>query len=61
MIGLAHGLDLTVIPEGVETAKQLQRLHKMGCDVAQGFYFSRPLATDAVGALLCRNLLEQTP
>ena len=55
MIGLAHGLGLTVIPEGVETANQLQRLHEMGCDVAQGFYFSRPLPTDAVGAWLCRN------
>jgi len=57
VIGLAHGLGLTAIPEGVETAEQLQRLHEMGCDMAQGFYFSKPLPTEAVDALLHRNLL----
>jgi diguanylate cyclase (GGDEF)-like protein len=57
MIGLAHGLGLIVVPEGVETVEQLQRLHEMGCDMAQGFYFSRPLSTDAVDAWLHRNLL----
>ena len=57
MVGLARGLDLTVIPEGVETFEQLQRLREVGCDTAQGFYFSRPLPTEAVGALLHRNLL----
>jgi EAL domain-containing protein (putative c-di-GMP-specific phosphodiesterase class I) len=58
IVGLARGLDLTVIPEGVETFEQLQRLRKVGCDTAQGFYFSRPLPTEAVGALLHRNLLS---
>ena len=57
MIGLAQDLGVTAIPEGVETVEQLQRLHEMGCDVAQGFYLSRPLPTEAVGAMLCRNLL----
>ena len=57
MIELARGLGLTVVPEGVETLEQLQRLHEMGCDIAQGFYFSRPLPTEAMGALLHRNLL----
>jgi EAL domain-containing protein (putative c-di-GMP-specific phosphodiesterase class I) len=58
IIGLAHGLGLTVIPERVETAEQLQRLHEMGCDMVQGFYFSRPLPAEAVGALLRRNFLS---
>jgi diguanylate cyclase (GGDEF)-like protein len=57
MIELVHGLDLTAVQEGVETIEQLQRLHEMGCDIAQGFYFSRPLPTEAIGALLHRNLL----
>jgi len=58
IIGLAHGLDLTVVPERVETAEQLRRLHKMGCDLVQGFYFSRPLSTQAMETLLSRNLLD---
>jgi diguanylate cyclase (GGDEF)-like protein/PAS domain S-box-containing protein len=57
IIELAHGLGLTAIPERVETAEQLQRLHEMGCDMVQGFYFSRPLPAEAVGALLRRSLL----
>jgi diguanylate cyclase (GGDEF)-like protein/PAS domain S-box-containing protein len=57
MIELAHSLGLTAVQEGVETVEQLQRLLEMGCDIAQGFYFSRPLPTEAIGALLHRNLL----
>jgi EAL domain-containing protein (putative c-di-GMP-specific phosphodiesterase class I) len=61
MIELARGLGLTVVPEGVETFEQLRRLRKAGCDMAQGFYFSRPLPTEAVAALLRRNLLGDGP
>ena len=47
-IELAHALDVTVVAEGVETAAQLARLTELGCDIAQGFYYSRPLTADAV-------------
>jgi EAL domain-containing protein (putative c-di-GMP-specific phosphodiesterase class I) len=57
MIGLARDLGLTAIPEGVETFEQLQRLRELGCRIAQGFYFSRPLPTEEADALLRRNLL----
>ncbi|HLL38096.1 MAG TPA: EAL domain-containing protein [Rubrobacteraceae bacterium] len=57
MIRLAQGLGLTSIPEGVETLEQLRWLRKAGCDAAQGFYFSRPLPTEAVDAVLRRNNL----
>ncbi|MCA1847569.1 MAG: EAL domain-containing protein, partial [Actinobacteria bacterium] len=43
-ITLAHTLGLEVIAEGVENAVQLERLREMGCDLAQGNHFSRPLA-----------------
>lgn len=42
-IQLAHDLDLQVVAEGVETKEQLERLAQLGCDVIQGYYFSRPL------------------
>lgn len=45
-IDLAHNLDLEVVAEGVETLEVLDRLTEMGCDVAQGFYMSKPLPTD---------------
>jgi EAL domain-containing protein (putative c-di-GMP-specific phosphodiesterase class I) len=43
-ITLAHTLGLEAVAEGVENAVQLERLREMGCDLAQGNHFSRPLA-----------------
>ena len=42
-IELGHELDMTVVAEGVETDAQLDILRKHGCDVAQGYLFSRPV------------------
>ncbi len=43
IIGLAHGLEMEVVAEGVETEDQLNVLSDLGCDVLQGYLFSRPL------------------
>ncbi len=43
VIMLAKSLDMPTIAEGVETAEQLLALKGMGCDIAQGYYFSRPV------------------
>ena len=48
MIDLAHGLGLTATAEGVETEEQLRQLRDFGCDVAQGYLISRPLAPEAL-------------
>jgi diguanylate cyclase (GGDEF)-like protein/PAS domain S-box-containing protein len=42
VIGLAHGLGLSVTGEGVEHAAQLDALRELGCDHAQGFFVGRP-------------------
>jgi len=52
ILALARSLGLHVVAEGVETPAQLQVLSRHGCEVAQGFYFSRPLPADE-----CRELL----
>ncbi|MCW2244426.1 diguanylate cyclase (GGDEF)-like protein/PAS domain S-box-containing protein [Azospirillum fermentarium] len=46
IVAMAHTLDLEVVAEGVETTGQLDFLKDCGCDFAQGFLFSRPLAAD---------------
>ncbi|MBX6323420.1 MAG: EAL domain-containing protein, partial [Rhodospirillaceae bacterium] len=51
-IGLGKALGMKVLAEGVETAEQLAFLRAHGCDEVQGFMFSRPLAPEAVAALL---------
>lgn len=43
MVDVGHALDLTVTAEGVETLEQYRILQALGCDLAQGFYFSRAL------------------
>jgi len=52
VVNLAHTLGMTAVAEGVETAEQARMLRDLGCDVAQGFYFSRPLPADAVALQL---------
>jgi PAS domain S-box-containing protein len=52
VIAMAHGLRLTVIAEGVETAGQLALLVENGCDEIQGYFFSRPIDADACARLL---------
>ncbi|MDO6694712.1 EAL domain-containing protein [Aliiglaciecola sp. 3_MG-2023] len=42
-IAMANSLGLTVVAEGVETEQQFAILKRLGCDLVQGFYFSRPL------------------
>ncbi len=50
IIGLARQLGLSVVAEGVEDEGSRDRLVEMGCDVAQGYLFSRPLPADRLAA-----------
>lgn len=52
VISLARDLRIGVVAEGVETADQLDYLRQIGCDEVQGYLISRPVAADAVMALL---------
>ena len=46
MIDLGHNLGLEVVAEGIEHADDLQLLRRLGCDLGQGYHFSRPLPFD---------------
>ncbi len=46
-INLGHDLGLKVVAEGVEDEATLHRLEKLGCDLAQGYHFSKPLPPEA--------------
>jgi diguanylate cyclase len=61
IVTLGHALGVNVIAEGVETAEQLEYLMSIGCDVLQGYLFSKPLSTEAFGELLMEQLRVTTP
>ena len=43
IVELAHGLGISIVCEGVETDEQVRFLRHIGCDVAQGYYYARPM------------------
>ena len=47
IIALARALRLQVIAEGVETERQLEVLHQLGCDLVQGYLYARPLTAES--------------
>lgn len=58
MIEIARLLEVPVIAEGVETKEQTELLKKLGCDIIQGYYFSKPLPPVEFGALVEKELKE---
>ncbi|MEA2972513.1 MAG: hypothetical protein QOG82_971, partial [Actinomycetota bacterium] len=52
MIAMAHALKLEVVAEGVETAAQEAFLARHGCDIGQGFLFSRPVEAAEIEKML---------
>ncbi|HWH39303.1 MAG TPA: EAL domain-containing protein, partial [Usitatibacter sp.] len=61
IINMARSLELVTIAEGVETHAQLELLQAAGCDVGQGYLFSRPATATALQALLARPSLFDGP
>jgi len=58
IIAMAHSLKLEVVAEGVETAEQLAFLQQHGCDLVQGFLFSKPMAAAAFHDVLSGKKLK---
>ena len=52
IVSIGQTLQLDTVAEGVEMSAQAAALRRMGCEVAQGFHFARPMVADDVAALL---------
>ncbi len=55
MIEMAHNLEYEIIAEGVDSAEQCYTLQKLGCEIAQGYFFSKPVSCDQISKLLNRT------
>ena len=55
-IAMAHGLNLKVVAEGVESSEQLKYLQALDCDIAQGYYYSQPICADDFTQLIKDSL-----
>jgi diguanylate cyclase (GGDEF)-like protein/PAS domain S-box-containing protein len=55
IIDLANAMGIAAVAEGVETTDQVAELKMLGCQVGQGFYFSRPLRAEEFDELLTRH------
>lgn len=53
---MAHKMKYKVIAEGIETARQLERLTELGCEYGQGYYFSQPMESKAALVFMRRQL-----
>jgi diguanylate cyclase (GGDEF)-like protein len=56
LVRMAEGLNLVAVAEGVENEYQLQELRRLGCSLAQGFYFARPQMAQPMTQLLSQDL-----
>jgi EAL domain-containing protein (putative c-di-GMP-specific phosphodiesterase class I) len=52
IVELANTLGLLTVAEGIETTQQSETLAALGCDIAQGYLFSRPIEADAAHAVM---------
>ena len=59
MIDIARLLEVPVIAEGVETKEQMELLKRLGCNIIQGYYFSKPLPPEEFGILIEKELREK--
>lgn len=59
IINLAHHFGAVAVAEGLENAADLQAVHRMGCDIGQGFILARPMPKNNLIALLRERALQK--
>lgn len=58
VIGLGHGLEMSIVAEGVETQEQLGFLADEGCDAVQGYFIGKPLPIGQYAAFVGRSVTD---
>ncbi len=58
IVTLGQNLGMTLVAEGIETEVQVNLLRELGCELGQGYFFAKPLGSEAATALLADGKLE---
>lgn len=61
VVTLAHGLGLKVVAEGVDQDQHIHHLRRLGCEMAQGYFFAKPVAAEEATSLLTSSIPQFTP
>ena len=61
ILGLGTALGLRIVAEGIEDQATLDELRTLGCDIAQGYYISRPMSAVDLANWLKREQREVSP
>ena len=59
ILSLCKGLDFGTVAEGMENREQLESLRKLGCQIVQGYFISRPVPADEIITLLGHDWLQE--
>jgi EAL domain-containing protein (putative c-di-GMP-specific phosphodiesterase class I) len=59
IVELANTLGLLTVAEGIETTQQSETVAALGCDIAQGYLFSRPIEAEAASAVMSASVVSE--
>lgn len=59
IITLAHNLGLTVVAEGIEEPLQMEMLKHLGCELGQGYLFSKPVSPEAIETIIADRRIAE--
>ena len=60
MVAMGKAMGMTVVAEGIENKEQLDFLHQLDCDIAQGYMFSKPFPEQQATEYLIQNTCQET-
>jgi EAL domain-containing protein (putative c-di-GMP-specific phosphodiesterase class I) len=59
IIEFAHRFNISAVAEGIETKGELQTLRDIGCDMAQGYFFARPMPKDKFAKMVLEHTKQK--
>jgi EAL domain-containing protein (putative c-di-GMP-specific phosphodiesterase class I) len=59
IIAMAKSLNMEIVAEGAETKEEIETLHNLGCDIIQGFYYSKPIRIEELREFIKNGIISE--